>query len=74
MQKAPTERYLVLRVPSVGPKALAGHPNDFADLERAEARLDEIMGSQLLPHHTHIEIAPYSGDKFAFMDREGILF
>lgn len=66
--------FLVLRVPNTGPKALAGPPNDFSDRESAEARLREIMSAQLIPHHTHIEIAEYSGDKRDFLSRAGILF
>ncbi|MEM9783869.1 MAG: hypothetical protein AAF899_15535 [Pseudomonadota bacterium] len=65
--------FLVLRVPNIGPKALAGPPNDFPNRESAEARLKEIMSAQLMPHHTHIENAEYSGDKNDFLARAGIL-
>ncbi|MEM1066108.1 MAG: hypothetical protein AAGJ74_11455 [Pseudomonadota bacterium] len=63
----------MLRVPSSGPKALAGPPNDFASLEDAEARLREITSGQLKAHHTYLEIVAYSGDKAGFLSAEGIL-
>ena len=66
-------RYLVLRVPNSGPKALAGVPNDFASLEDAKARVSEIMSQQLKVHHTYLEIVEYSGDKATFLESEGIL-
>lgn len=67
------KRYLVLRVPSSGPKALAGPPNDFSALKDAEARLSEITAGHLKAHHTYLEIVEYSGDKSAFLSAQGIL-
>ncbi|MEM9238769.1 MAG: hypothetical protein AAGB07_02235 [Pseudomonadota bacterium] len=66
-------RYLVLRVPNSGPKALAGAPNDFASLEDAKARVSGITSQQLKVHHTCLEIVEYSGDKATFLESEGIL-
>ena len=63
----------MLRVPSSGPKALAGCPNDFASLEEAEARASEITSRQLKTHHTYLEVVEYSGDKSEFLTAEGIL-
>ena len=68
-----TKRYLILRVPSSGPKALAGAPNDFSSLAEAEARLDEITSGHLKAHHTYLEIIEYTGDKTAFLSAENIL-
>lgn len=69
----PHKRYLVLRVPSSGPRALAGPPNDFATKSEADARLAEIHSKQLKTHHTYLEVVEYSGDKSAFLEAEGIL-
>lgn len=67
-------RYLVVRVPSAGPKAVIAPPNDFADRAEAEARIAGIEAAQLMTHHTHLEIETYSGDRAAFCDRAGILY
>ncbi|RED14242.1 hypothetical protein POI8812_02653 [Pontivivens insulae] len=67
------KRYLLLRVPSSGPKALAGAPNDFPTREDAERRLAQIISSQLKVHHTYLEIVAYRGDKATFLEAEGIL-
>lgn len=67
-------RYLLLRVPNSGPKALAGPPNDFASFDEADARLREISDAQTKSHHTYLEITEYAGDKIAFLEREGILY
>lgn len=68
------KRFLILRVPNVGPKALAGPPNDFASREAAQKRVDDIYATQLKRHHTVLEIAEYRGDKFAFLTAERILY
>jgi hypothetical protein len=60
-------------VPSSGPPALAGPPNDFASLQEAENRVAEIASKQLKVHHTFLEIVAYSGDKAAFLKAEGVL-
>ena len=70
----PNARFLLLRVPNSGPKALAGPPNDFASLDEAEARLRDITDSHMKSHHTYLEIVEYWGDKIAFLEREGILY
>ncbi|MEL7348518.1 MAG: hypothetical protein AAFN17_12230, partial [Pseudomonadota bacterium] len=57
-----------------GPRALAGEPNDFADMRDAQARVQAILASQTQPHHTYLEIVEYTGEKLAFLGREGILF
>lgn len=67
------KRFLVLRVPNSGPKALAGPPNDFPTLKEAEARVSEITSRHLKVHHTFLEIVEYTGDKSAFIEAEGIL-
>lgn len=67
-------RYLVLRVPSVGPPALVGHPSDFATLHEAESRMDEIYARQSKTHHTTIRIESYQGDKYEYMERKNILY
>ena len=67
-------RYLVLRVPNSGPKALAGAPNDFPKREEASVRCDENMATQLKLHHTHLEIVAYSGDKITYLESQGILY
>lgn len=64
----------MLRVPNNGPKALAGPPNDFATREDAQTRFDEIMSAQIKLHHTHLEIVAYSGDKYAYLEAQGILY
>jgi len=66
--------YLVLRVPTVGPKALAGTPNDFATMAEAEARVTQIEAEQLQTHHTYLDIMEYSGDKQEALTKAGILF
>ena len=68
------KRYLVVRVPSSGPKALAGAPNDFASLDAAEARLEEIVSGHLIAHHPYLEIVEYTGERSLFLKTEGILF
>lgn len=68
-----TARYLVLRVPTSGPKALAGGANDFASREAAEARVAEILAGQLKAHHTYLEVMAYEGDKMAALERAGVL-
>ena len=64
----------MLRVPGNGPRAPAWPPNDFADAASAQARIDESETTHRKAHHTHLEIARYSGDRFAFMAAEGILY
>lgn len=68
------KRYLVLRAPNTGPKALAGPPNDFTTVKAAQARFDEIMAAQIKLHHTHLEIVAYSGDKITYLESQGILY
>lgn len=67
------KRFLLLRVPSSGPKALAGPLNDFSSLNEAEARLRDITSENLKAHHTYLEIIEYTGDKVAFLNAKGIL-
>ena len=40
---ADEQRYLVLRVPTSGPKALAGGENDFGSLKAAQARVADAL-------------------------------
>jgi hypothetical protein len=69
-----TKRYLVLRVPNTGPKALIAAPNDFATESEAQARIDAIEALQLQGHHTYLEVWPYRGDKFAALAAAGVLY
>ena len=69
-----SKRYLVLRVPNSGPNALIAEPNDFDNLHAAEARIAAINGEHLMVHHTYLEVFAYSGDKFATLDAEGIIY
>ena len=71
---ADERRFLVLRVPSSGPKALAGGENDFDSLEAAQARVADILGAQLKTHHTSLEIMDYSGDRRAALVAAGVLY
>ena len=68
------ERFLVLRVPSSGPKAVVAEPYDFATQAEAEARIAEIEADHLVVHHTYLEIEPYNGDRFAAMNAAGIIY
>ena len=67
-------RYLVIRVPDSGPKALAGPPNDFGSRSEAEARIGEITSEHRKAHHTHLEIMKYTGDKADALRNAGVLF
>ena len=72
--EAIVNRYLVLRVPNTGPRALISAPNGFPSEAEAQERIDSIEAQQLQVHHTYLEIWPYVGDKFAALKAEGILF
>ena len=67
-------RWLVLRVPNTGPKALIAPPNDFATEAEARARISAIEAGHLIEHHTYLEAWPYAGDKFTALDAAGILY
>ena len=67
-------RYLVLRVPDTGRKALIAEPNDFATEAEARRRIAEIEARQLQVHHTYLEVWPYRGGKLAAMEAAGILY
>lgn len=69
-----TERYLVIRSPNVGPKALVSEPSDFATRAEAQARIDAVQSIQAMRHHTRLEIFAYSGSKREALERAGILY
>ena len=56
--------FLVVRVPTTGPRALIAPPNDFKSRADAERRIAFIEAPHRLQHHTFLEIVPYTGDKF----------
>lgn len=68
------KRYLVVRVPGSGPKAVIAPPCDFPNYVEAAARIAEIEAAQAMIHHTHLEIEVFSGDRFVWCDRNGILY
>ena len=67
-------RYLVVRVPSVGPSALAGPPNDFPTRDAAETRIAEIRACGTFQPHTTLRVFAFIGDKHAVLDAAGILY
>lgn len=73
-ESVPKLRFLVLRVPNSGLRALAGGPNDFASLEEAEARVAEIKSTHLIEHHTDLDIMRYRGDRDSALEEAGVLF
>ena len=68
------KRFLVLRVPSSGPRALIAAPNDFATEAEARQRIAEIEMDHKIQHHTHLEIVAYAGDKYRALAEEGVIF
>jgi len=69
-----TVRHLVLRVPSSGPRALIGPPNDFATEAAALARISALEQDNLVVHHTYLETFAHDGDRYAAMDAAGIIY
>jgi len=74
VSNAREKRFLVLRVPNTGPKALIAPPNDFATEAEARARIAAIEAVHLIEHHTYLEVWSYAGDKLAALDDEGVLY
>lgn len=65
--------HLVVRVPSSGPPALIGPPNDFAARAEAEARIAGIEAGHRVAHHTYLEVVAYEGDRASALEALGIL-
>ena len=68
------EKYVVLRVPSSGPKAVVGEPWLFETKREAEARLTELTASHLVVHHTYLEVFALNGDTYPALDNAGIIY
>ncbi|MEM7189654.1 MAG: hypothetical protein AAF439_08590 [Pseudomonadota bacterium] len=68
------ERFLVQRVPSSGPPAVVADPYDFPTRTAAEERVAEIEAGHLVVHHTYLDIMTYTGDRYAAMDKAGVIY
>ena len=66
------KRYLVIRVPTTGPRALIAEPNDFATEALARERIAAIEADHRMQHHTFLDIFPYVGDKLEALTVAGI--
>ena len=68
------ELYLVIRVPTTGPRALIAAPNEFSTEAEARQRIASIESKHKMQHHTHLEVFSCSGDKFEALKRAGIIY
>ncbi len=50
------ELYLVIRVPTTGPRALIAAPNEFTTEAEARQRIASIESEHKMQHHTHLEV------------------
>lgn len=66
------KRYVVIRVPTNGPRALIAEPNDFATEALARERIAAIEADHRMQHHTFLDIFAYTGEKYEALTAAGI--